>query len=189
MARFLSRILNCKKNKEIKITKVFHSCFVIEYSDGVRVLIDPYFGTAVPERFTLTEKPPYSKEKIPKINLILLTHEHFDHFEKDTINYLVKRDNCIVAGPRNVMNELTDLPKNNMRVVSIDDKLICSMINIRVLPCQHPQSFYPLAFLLEYENTKIYYAGDTENLPNVSFDADIAIMPAGGTFMQIYLFW
>jgi len=182
MAKFLAKFFHCKLGKkQIKITKIYHATFLIEYCDKTRVLIDPYFGKTCPSCFVLKESPGLMLEKLPKIDLIIVTHEHFDHFDKDAINYLVKRDNCIVVGPKNVMTEL-NLQKNNERVVAIDDNLVCSKLNIKILPCQHPQSFYPLGFLLDYDDTKIYYAGDTDSLPNVSFNADIGIMPAGGKF-------
>lgn len=182
MTKFLAKLFKCKLNKhQIRITKIFHSTFLIEFSDNTRILIDPYFGKTCPNCFVLEEKPIYSYEKLPKIDIIFISHEHFDHFDKDAIYYLVKRDKCIVVGPRNVMTEL-NLDKNIERVVSVDDNIVCHKINIRILPCQHPQSFYPLGFLFNYDNTKIYYAGDTDSLPESNFDAQIGILPAGGKF-------
>lgn len=167
-------------NKKVKITKIIHSCFLIEYSDGKTILIDPFFCKIIPPEVTCFETPTLKMEDIPKLDLVLITHEHFDHFDKEAVEFFVKRDNCIVVAPRNTIQQVA-LPKNNERIVKIDDNLIVSLVNIKVLPSQHPQSFYSVGYLINYNDITIYHAGDASNLPEVNFKADIAMMPAGGT--------
>jgi len=167
--------------KRIKIRKVYHACFLITYSDNTTILIDPYFGKDVPASFVVTEPCKAKKEELPKIDVLIVTHEHFDHFDKEAVEYFVSRDNCVVIAPNPVLTQMS-LQTANSRVVKVDDELTVAKILIKILPCQHPQSDYPIAFLLDYDNTKIYYAGDTINLPEVKINADIGIMPCGGTF-------
>lgn len=62
----------------MKITKFGHSCLLIEES-GVRILLDPgSFST--------------SQNKVKNIDLILITHEHQDHFFLDSLRAVLKNN-------------------------------------------------------------------------------------------------
>jgi len=169
------------KKNQIKIEHIFHSCFIIKYKDKITVLTDPYFNNKATGNLKLAEKNKIKKESIPKIDLILISHEHFDHFDKDAVNYFVKRDNCIVVAPIYVTQQL-NLEKNHVRTIKVDNNLVVATIKIKVVPAQHNQSFYPVGFILEKDNKSIYFAGDTISLPLITEKIDIAIMPAGGIF-------
>lgn len=168
-------------SKSIVIKKIFHSCFLITYPDGINILTDPYYNNSSLGNLTIVEKNKSKMEDLPKIDIILVSHEHFDHFDKDVIQYLIKRDNAIVVGPLDVTKQL-NLPKNHERTVKIDDEFVVATVKIKVLSAQHHQSFYPVGYLLEKDNNVIYFAGDTNSLPNISKHVNIAIMPSGGVF-------
>ena len=174
-------LTNVDENYLMEIKKIFHSTFLIKYPNGKTILTDPFFGDNLPEGFQLTDKPTLKKEELPKIDLILLTHEHFDHYNKDLVNYFTKRDKSIVIKPKRIIFDL-NLPNNQVRNVSIDDNLKIFDINIKVLLAHHPQSFYPVGYLLDYNNVKLYFAGDISSLPKTKFKTDVAIMPAGGKY-------
>jgi len=69
------------------ITKYAQSCILIE-KDGARCLIDP-------GRF-VKEKDGVQSADWPHIDLILVTHEHADHYDADTMKFLIGRDGCPV---------------------------------------------------------------------------------------------
>ena len=169
------------KNNTITIKKIFHSTFLITYPDGITVLTDPYFNNISMGSLKLAETNNTKKESLPKIDIILISHEHFDHFDKEAIKFFVERDKCIVIGPLEVTKEL-ELQKNEERTVKVDDEIVVATIKIKVVPAQHHQSFYPVGFVLEKDNKKIYFAGDTNTLPNIVKDINLAIMPCGGIF-------
>jgi len=174
------------ENKEctsgsIKIKKIFHSTFLISYPDGINVLTDPYFNNNSVGNLILTEKNIMKKEDLPKIDVVLVSHEHFDHFDKDVINYLVTRDNCIVVGPVEITKQL-NLDKHQDRTIKVDDTIVVATIKIKVVPAQHHQSFYPVGYIVEKCDKTIYFAGDTISLPNINIPINIAIMPSGGIF-------
>ncbi|MDR1162486.1 MAG: MBL fold metallo-hydrolase [Candidatus Accumulibacter sp.] len=59
-----------------------HSSLIIEL-EGKRILVDPVFGNAAPfpgivRRF---DDPPLPRDQIPPVNLVLITHDHYDHLE------------------------------------------------------------------------------------------------------------
>ena len=70
-----------------------HSTAIIEL-DGYRILIDPVFGNAGPlpiiaKRMSVS---PLKREEIPEIDIILITHDHYDHLETETIKFLADKD-------------------------------------------------------------------------------------------------
>lgn len=70
-----------------------HSTALIEL-DGKRLLIDPVFENAGPlpgvtERFG---DSPVKKEDLPEIDVLMITHDHYDHLETNTIKYFAGKD-------------------------------------------------------------------------------------------------
>jgi L-ascorbate metabolism protein UlaG (beta-lactamase superfamily) len=56
-------------------------------------------------------------------------------------------------------------------------------LQIKALPAHHPNSFYPLGFLISYKGQSVYHAGDTALINSISeIDADVALLPIGGTY-------
>lgn len=80
------------------ITKYAQSCFLIR-KDGRHCLIDP--GRFVDEMDKM--KPEYW----PKIDLILLTHEHSDHADIDGIRAIVERDHSPVITNASLASQLS----------------------------------------------------------------------------------
>ncbi len=67
---------------------------------GKRILIDPVFGTASPvpginRPFAGTE--PYSVEELPAVDLLLITHDHYDHLDADTVEALRGRVSMVIC--------------------------------------------------------------------------------------------
>ena len=68
-----------KGGKEVVITAIKHASLRIQY-DGLEIQVDPVAEFA----------PATDYSKFPKADVILVTHEHFDHFDRDTIATLRK---------------------------------------------------------------------------------------------------
>ena len=79
----------------LRITLVGHSSLLIEI-DGKRILTDPvwsdrasfssFFG---PKRFF---QPPVALEDLPKLDAIIISHDHYDHLDKKTMKYFAGRE-------------------------------------------------------------------------------------------------
>lgn len=70
-----------------------HSSAIIEL-DGVRILIDPVLGNAAPFPFIVPRytESPITADELPDVDMVLLTHDHYDHLEMRTIKALKKRN-------------------------------------------------------------------------------------------------
>lgn len=82
-------------SSDVHLTHINHSTVLIQTS-GLNILTDPIYSErcspvsfAGPKRIRL---PGVAFENLPKIDIILISHDHYDHLDTETINLLVKRD-------------------------------------------------------------------------------------------------
>ena len=79
----------------LRTTWLGHSTLLLEI-DGARVLTDPVFGErasplpfAGPKRF---HRPPVSIAQLPELDAVLVSHDHYDHLCRSSIQALLARD-------------------------------------------------------------------------------------------------
>lgn len=146
-----------------------HAGFKIDVADK-KIYIDPF------------------KVKNPEnANIILITHEHFDHFSKPDVAKLQTKDTVIVT-TEVVAREVS----GDVRNVVPGDSLTIDGIKIEAVPAYntnkhfHPKQDKKLGFILTLQdNTKIYHAGDTDLIPEMDkIKTDIALLPVSGTYVM-----
>ena len=71
-----------------------HSCFLVQ-TDGFNLLTDPVFSDRAspvsfmgPKRYT---PPAIEIEQLPKIDAVVISHNHYDHLDLDSIEKLEER--------------------------------------------------------------------------------------------------
>jgi L-ascorbate metabolism protein UlaG (beta-lactamase superfamily) len=186
---------------EMAVTWIGHASFLIQFTD-LNVLIDPNFANWL----FLLKRLKRSGLKIgdlPPIDLVLLTHAHFDHFHKPTLRKLPHPK--IGVMPRGV----GDLAHNLgfARVIELEwwESFSQAKSNWKVTftPSQH-WGARTLAdrhrgyggFVLEYQGRKIYHAGDSAYFDGFKeigkrFAPEIALLPIGAyhpeTFRAVHM--
>jgi N-acyl-phosphatidylethanolamine-hydrolysing phospholipase D len=146
-----------------------HATYLIKLGNTT-IITDPVFSKNAgplifgPKRFT---KPALDLKEIPKINLFLLTHNHYDHQDMSTIrNFPYK--NAKVLVPLNLGKYFKNYEDVN-EMDWYDHKNINSDLKITLLPAVHwsKRSLTDTNktlwgnFLIEYKNRKILFACDT----------------------------
>ncbi|MDR1874201.1 MAG: MBL fold metallo-hydrolase, partial [Synergistaceae bacterium] len=68
-----------------------HSAAILEL-DGKRLLFDPVLGNAAPLPFMARryDEAPIKREDLPDVDYIVITHNHYDHLEKETVRSIQK---------------------------------------------------------------------------------------------------
>ena len=168
---FQTDTFKTKEGKAVTITAIKHASLRIQY-DGLEIQVDPVAKYA--------SETDYSK--FPKADVILVTHEHFDHFDRDAIATLKKDGTEIVANPpvQKMLGFGTALANGESRVLAKGLKL--DAVPAYNTTPGHTQ-FHPKGrdngYVLTIDGLRIYIAGDTEDIPEMSAlkDIDVAFLP------------
>ncbi len=156
-----------------------HAFFKINFSSGT-FLIDPFVYCE--DETKRLVKCHHSAKKIKKVDAILITHEHFDHFDKKAVEEFCEKHECCVIAHESVLNEL-NIEKNLKRPVVRDQVLNIKGVEIKAVPVQHPQSFYPLGYQLISDDVKILHAGDSYlSTAFNNLKSNIVLFPIGGKY-------
>lgn len=119
-------------------------------------------------------------------DLILVTHEHYDHCAVDNIKKLIKSDGVIVATV-DCMGKLAEL---NLKLVTPNQKIRVKEVGIETVPAYNIDKVYHtrvsnwVGYVITINGIKIYHAGDTDFISEMNNlkDIDIALLPIGGTY-------
>ncbi|MCP4118335.1 MAG: MBL fold metallo-hydrolase [Desulfobacteraceae bacterium] len=129
---------------------------------------------------------PFKIQPGPPADLILITHEHFDHCSPEDIAKILKDDTVIVTE-----KESAKKLSGDVRVMAPGDSLTVKGIEIEAVRAYninkkfHPKANNWLGFILTIDGTRVYHAGDTDLIPEMKdIDADIALLPVSGTYVM-----
>jgi L-ascorbate metabolism protein UlaG (beta-lactamase superfamily) len=128
----------------------------------------------------------------PPADVILVTHDHFDHLSKDDIAKLTK-PGTVVVGPR----EVTAQVKGETRTIAAGETIEVGGVTVSAVPAYntnkfrepgrvfHPQADGKVGYIVELDGRRVYHAGDTDVIPEMSeVDVDIALIPVSGTYVM-----
>lgn len=133
-----------------------HSSVFIEY-DTLNVYIDPYATI-------------YNFTGMPKADLILVTHGHSDHFDISAIDK-IKQNSTLMIYPQVCAS--TNKYTGKDTIMSNGDTISISGLKIRAIPAynltktQHPKGVGN-GYVIKTGNKQIYFAGDTEKVPEMT---------------------
>ena len=150
-----------------KVTWLGHDAFRIEASKTI------YFD-------------PFGIGGGPGADLILISHDHFDHCSPDDVAKIAKGGTVIVTEK----NSAKKLP-GNVRVIRPGDTVDVEGVKITGVPSYntdkdfHPRKNGWLGFIVAVEGVKIYHAGDTDFITEMKdLEVDIALIPVSGTYVM-----
>ena len=153
-------------NGNLEITFFGHATLMFSFG-GKIIHVDPWTS------FT-------DYRDFPKADIILITHEHFDHLDKKAIDTLKKDGTEIIA------NEAAIKQIGEGTVMKNGDVKTVSGFKIEAVPAYNlaPDTrFHPKGvgngYLITFGDKRVYVAGDTENTPDMKAlkNIDIAFLP------------
>jgi len=117
---------------------------------------------------------------LPQADIILLTHDHYDHYSEQDIRALSKNSTRVVAPMSTPV--VTDRIKPGGRI-SISDITIEAIPAYNLTKAFHPKSNGWVGYIIEAGGKRIYHTGDTDRIPEMKgVHVDLALIPVGGTF-------
>src|SRR5664280_1726809 len=172
---------------QVAITWIGHASFLLQFTD-LNVLIDPNFANWL---FLLKriKRSGLKIEDLPPVDLVLLTHAHFDHFHKPTLRRLPRPKICVM--PWGVGDLALDLGFE--RVIELEwwESFTQKNCTVTLTPSKHwgartlrdSHRGYG-GFILEYQGRRIYHAGDSAYFHGFEqigrrLPPEIALLPIG----------
>ncbi len=122
----------------------------------------------------------------PKADIIFISHEHSDHMSFADIEK-INKDDTIIVFPKTVRHPYS----GSVVSVSPGDSITVAGIPVTVVPAYnvnkkyHPKDRGWVGYIITIKNTKIYFAGDTDRIPEMkNFNVDVALLPVSGTYVM-----
>ena len=158
---------------EDSVIKLGHSTTLLKLAESF-ILIDPVFSERAspvqwlgPKRF---HQSPISLEDLPKLDAVIISHDHYDHLDKGSIEILKNKVDMFIT-PLKVGNHLRDWGVDTNKIVELNwwQSTKVSDIEIVATPSQHfsgrglfdrDETLWA-SFVIKSSNTNIFYSGDS----------------------------
>ena len=159
--------------KTVAFTCIKHASIRIRY-DGLDIHVDPVGAKC---------EPATDYAAFPGADLVLVTHEHFDHFDPDAIRALgVTGGASLFANPA-----VRDRLGFGTALANGDRAQVRENVSIEAVPAYNTtpgrETFHPKGrdngYILTLGGFRVYIAGDTEDIPEMAdvTDIDVAFLP------------
>lgn len=149
---------------DLRITFIGHGTLMLSYAAKV-IHIDPVSMYA-------------DYTTLPKADLVLVTHEHGDHLDAKAID-AARTTNTVIA-----CNAASAKSISGAIVMKNGDTQTLAGIAVEAVPAYNPEKqFHPKGngngYILTFADTRVYVAGDTENVPEMKElkGIDVAFLP------------
>ena len=141
------------------LTLIGHASMKIITKEGVVIYIDPYYDG------------DYSEEA----DIILSTHEHFDH---NVIEKVTQKPDCRVIRVADALNP--DLSHNSFEIKGVKIEAVTAGGNKN----HHPDN--TVGYLITFDGLTVYHPGDTSKIPEMEAlkdrNIDFAFFPIDGVY-------
>ncbi|MBA3060547.1 MAG: MBL fold metallo-hydrolase [Nitrospirae bacterium] len=143
------------------------------------------------DTFKITEEKviytdPFKIKKADSADIILITHEHYDHCSPEDVKK--------IQGPNTVIVTVSDCAKKlsgKIKIVKPGDKINVEGIEIEAVPSYNTNKPFHVkergwvGYIFKVKGQRIYMAGDTDHIPEMkNYKCDIALLPVSGTYVM-----
>lgn len=193
--------------KNLTVTMVGHATLLVQIN-GLNFLTDPVFSErASPFSFVGPKRiapPGVSLEDLPKIDAVLVSHNHYDHLDKVSLKWLVENHDPLIITP--LGNDTIihkSVPKARVKTGDWGDVVKFGGTKIHFEPMHHWSARKTsdrrmalwAAFVIESAAGKVYFVGDTGFHKGINFKAarekhggfKVSIVPIGAYSPRFFM--
>jgi len=163
-----------KSTNNIKFAWLGHSSILMSINNKV-ILIDPIFASSASPFSWLIKRyqpPVFKMKELPKIDFILISHDHYDHLDMKTIKFFNKNKNISFVVPLGVGSHLKKWGVPDSRIIEMDwwDSKIIKGIKFICTPAQHfsgrkgfieTQKSLWASWVVKSGDRSFYFSGDS----------------------------
>lgn len=162
------------KFQDVLIEHITHAAFKISYGN-INVYIDPF----------------EIKKELKDGDVIICTHDHYDHCSPEDIQRVAKKDAAIIASS----NCKTKIEKLSYKYYLLEPggRVEIKGVTVEAVPAYnigkrfHPKEYKGIGVVVSIGGVKIYHAGDTDRIPEMKElkgKVDLALLPVSGTYVM-----
>ncbi len=180
----------------LRVTLVNHSTVLLQ-ERGSNILTDPVWSERVspfswvgPRR---RREPGVAWEHVPPIDVVLLSHNHYDHLDLATLRRLAARGEATFVVPAGVPRLLRSGNIGPVHELDWGESLALPGCRVHSVPALHfsgrgifdRNATLWCGYVIEYQNRRVYFAGDTGFGPHFGLirekfgSLDLALLPIG----------
>lgn len=157
----------------LRVSYVGHATVLLQVA-GLNILTDPVWSErASPLSFVGPKRvlePGVAFADLPPIDLVLISHNHYDHLDTVTLARLWRRDRPLIVAP---LGNLAAMRAHGKKLQAVELDWVASVdkgsITMTAEPMQHSSARGPIdqnlslwaAFVLKTPSGTIYFVGDT----------------------------
>ncbi|MCA9485903.1 MAG: MBL fold metallo-hydrolase [Nanoarchaeota archaeon] len=173
--------------KGVKIDYLGHSGFIFTSGSGKRIAIDPFKISG----------------NVEAVDLILITHSHYDHCSIEDIQKIVRAGTEIVI-PADAQSKIARVDDVKMEIIEPGDELTFGSVKVEALPAYntnkfrspgevfHPKREGWMGYVIKFKDVVVYHSGDSDKIPEMSKltgygkhgNEFVALLPVSGTYVM-----
>ncbi len=187
-ATYPQKLLNWSGSKvnadTIKFVRIGHATTLITVGNKI-ILTDPWFSEK--SGYYHGEPLAFAQDKLPKLSMVIVSHNHYDHFDIETFKTYPDKSVPFVV-PVGMGDRVIAASFTNVHEIDPWQEVIIDGIKVTACPGKHKVK--ENTFMMEIGGRVIYFGGDSQLIPELSeikirfSEIDLAILSVNGLMIR-----
>ena len=140
---------------------------------------------------------PYKLAKPLSAEIILISHNHFDHLSEDDLSKITNKNTIIVA-PNECISQLSKIKNKKIITILPNEEKTINNVKIKAVPAYnidkinpdtkkpfHPKEDGKVGFIVTINGISVYHTGDSDLIPEMTeLMPNILLVPVSGTYVM-----